>query len=190
MSKPLALITGAPGWLGTRLTRVLAEGLEDVDRFREGEPERLIRCLVLPGQETAGLKAIKGRVEIVTGDLTQPESYSEFLRDAQGATLFHCAGVIHPERGVKQLYAVNVQGTRSLIQAAVNSGIKRFIHVSSNSPIGCNPKNDHLFDESSPYNPYMNYGKSKKKAEDIVNEEKYIISFSISISIYVIFCQC
>ena len=27
-----------------------------------------------------------------------------------------------------------------------------------------------MFDESSPYNPYMNYGKSKKRGEDIVNE--------------------
>lgn len=171
MNKPIALITGAPGWLGTRLTRVLAEGLQDVDEFRDGDPERLIRCLVLPGQSTTGLKAIKGRIEIITGDLTHPESYNAFFRDAQGATLFHCAGVIHPERGVKQFYAVNVQGTRNLLQAAVQNGVGRFIHVSSNSPIGCNPSNDHVFDESSAYNPYMNYGKSKKMAENIVNEE-------------------
>jgi nucleoside-diphosphate-sugar epimerase len=171
MSKPIALITGTPGWLGTRLTRVLAEGLEDVEQFREGDSDRTIRCLVLPGQETSALKKIKGKIELVTGDLTRPESYNKFLQDAEGATLFHCAGVIHPERGVKQFYAVNVQGTDSLLQAAVQNNIKKFIHVSSNSPIGCNPTNDQLFDESSPYNPYMNYGKSKKMAEDIVNEE-------------------
>ena len=54
--------------------------------------------------------------------------------------------------------------------AAVANGVRRLIHVSSNSPIGCNPSRDHVFDESSPYNPYMNYGKSKKRGEDIVNE--------------------
>ncbi|MBZ0186871.1 MAG: NAD(P)-dependent oxidoreductase, partial [Candidatus Obscuribacterales bacterium] len=48
-------------------------------------------------------------------------------------------------------------------------GVRRFIHVSSNSPIGTNPTRDKLFDENSPYNPYMNYGKSKKEAEDLVN---------------------
>ena len=52
MNKPIALVTGAPGWVGTRLTRVIAEGLHDADRFNEGAPDRLIRCLVLPNQDT------------------------------------------------------------------------------------------------------------------------------------------
>jgi nucleoside-diphosphate-sugar epimerase len=37
--------------------------------------------------------------------------------------------------------------------------------VSSNSPCGCNPHPDHLFDELSPYHPYMNYGRSKMAME-------------------------
>jgi len=170
MNKPMALITGVPGWLGTRLTRVLAEGLEDVEMFREGNPDRLIRCLVLPDQDTTPIISIKGRVELIKGDLTKPESLSGFFKDAEGATLFHCAGVIHPDKGVRQFYDVNVEGTRTLIESAQNCGVKRLIHVSSNSPIGCNPSRSHLFNESSPCSPYMNYGKSKKLGEDLVNE--------------------
>ena len=170
MTKPAALITGAPGWLGTRLTRVLAQGLPDVDMFKNGNPDRVIRCLVLPGQDLAALKSLKGRIELITGDVTRPESLAPFFKGAGDATIFHSAGVIHPERGVKQFYKVNVQGTRNLLDAAVLNGVRRFIHVSSNSPLGCNPAPDHLFDESSPYNPYMNYGKSKKLGEDAVSE--------------------
>ena len=48
MNEPVALITGAPGWLGTRLARTLAEGLPDVSMFKDGSPDRTIRCLVLP----------------------------------------------------------------------------------------------------------------------------------------------
>ena len=42
--------------------------------------------------------------------------------------------------------------------------------VLSNSPCGCNPDDEHLFDENSPYNPYMNYGKSKMEMEQLANE--------------------
>jgi len=76
--------------------------------------------------------------------------------------------MIHPRR-VKEFYEVNVDGTRSLLEAAIRAGAKRFIHVSSNSPLGCNPHREHRFDEESPYHPYMHYGRSKKQAEDLVN---------------------
>ena len=170
MREPVALITGAPGWLGTRLARTLAEGLPDLSMFKDGNPDRTIRCLVLPHQDLASLQSIKGHLELITGDLTQPESLKAFFKGAEGATLFHSAGIVHPDRGVKQFYDVNVQGIRNLINAAAAHGVRRLVHVSSNSPIGCNPSRDHVFDESSPYNPYMNYGKSKKCGEDIVNE--------------------
>ena len=170
MNEPVALITGAPGWLGTRLARTLAEGLPDVSMFKDGNPDRAIRCLVLPNQDLTPLHSIKGHIELITGDLTQPESLKTFFKGAEGATLFHSAGIVHPNNGVKQFYDVNVQGTQNLIDAAAAHGVRRLIHVSSNSPIGCNPSRDHVFDESSPYNPYMNYGKSKKRGEDIVNE--------------------
>jgi len=169
MSTALALVTGAPGWLGTRFARTLAEGLPDTGQFKNGSPERLIRCLVLPDQDTRALETIKGRIEIIRGDITRPETLQTFFQGAAGATLFHCAGIVHPDKGIKQFYNVNADGTRNLVEAAVSQGVRRMIHVSSNSPIGCNPSQDHAFDESSPYNPYMNYGKSKKQGEAIVN---------------------
>jgi nucleoside-diphosphate-sugar epimerase len=93
-----------------------------------------------------------------------------FCQDANGATLFHCAGVIHPTRGVKEFFEVNVEGTRNLLRAAANVGVRRAVVVSSNSPIGTNPRRDHLFTEDSPYNPYMGYGRAKMLMEEIVHE--------------------
>ena len=52
-----------------------------------------------------------------------------------------------------------------LLNAAITAGVKRAVVVSSNSPCGCNPHPDHLFDELSPYNPYLNYGRSKMQME-------------------------
>ncbi len=170
MSSATALITGAPGWLGTRLARVLAEKINVFGSMYYDFTDRKVRCLVLSGENSAALNTMPGNVEQVPGDLRDAESLVPFFEESEGATVFHCAGMIHPALRVKQFYDVNVQGTRNIIVAAQKSGIKRFVHVSSNSPLGCNPSRDHLFDESSPYNPYMNYGKTKKSAEDIVNE--------------------
>lgn len=164
----LALVTGAPGWLGTRLVQVLVDGLPESPHVAH-DPQRRVRCLVLPSADTKALPS-GPRVETATGDVSQAESLAALFDGAKGATVFHSAGVIHPSKGVKELYRVNVEGTRNMLAAARAAGVRRFIHVSSNSPIGCNPSPDHVFDESSPYNPYMHYGRSKKIAEDLVNE--------------------
>ncbi len=155
----LVLVTGAPGWLGTRLVEVLRHGLPDLP-----VPERTVRCLVHDGAApTSG-------VEVVAGDLLDPTSLERFFAGAAGATLFHAAGVIHPSGGTRQLFQVNVEGTRNLVAAAKRAGIARMVHVSSNSPLGVNPRPDHVFDEAAPYHPYLAYGRSKMLAEQIVDE--------------------
>ena len=83
--------------------------------------------------------------------------------------LFHSAGIIHPQR-VNEFYRVNVEGTQNLLAAAARAGVRRAVIVSSNSPCGVNPTRDHRFDESSPFHPYMNYGRSKMLMELAVRE--------------------
>jgi len=163
----LALVTGAPGWLGTRLVEVLLRGLPDVPSLAMPGSRR-VRCLALRGSDVTGLARLGDRVEIVDGDLSDPASVAAFTAGSKGATLFHSAGIIHPTRGIKQLYEVNVEGTRRLVEAARAAGVRRMVHVSSNSPVGTNPRPDHVFDEESPYAPYMGYGRSKMLGEQIV----------------------
>jgi nucleoside-diphosphate-sugar epimerase len=146
MSLGLCLVTGAPGWLGTRLAASLARGLEDAS--------------------VADARA----QQLCTGDLVQLDSLAPFLAGARDATVIHAAGVIHPTRGVREFFAVNVEGTRHLLDASRRAGIRRFVHVSSNSPFGFNPDADHAFDESSDYHPYQGYGRSKHEAELLVKE--------------------
>lgn len=167
---PLTLVTGVPGWLGTRLVRVLVTGLPEVPSLWENHPSRQIRCLVLPGSDISEIRAISERIEIFEGDLRNFEAMKSFCQGAEGAILFHCAGVIHPVRRVREFFEVNVDGTRNLLRAAAEAGIRRAVVVSSNSPIGTNPHRNHFFTESSPYNPYMGYGRSKMLMEEVVRE--------------------
>ena len=117
---------------------------------------RLVESLrgAYPGAEVRGM----------TGDLRNPADCERFVAGAKNAVLFHTAGVIHPRR-VREFYEVNVQGTQNLLDAARHAGVRRIVAVSSNSPFGVNPTRDHRFDESSPYNPYMNDGRSKMQME-------------------------
>lgn len=171
MEPALTLVTGAPGWLGTRLLRALVEGLPDLPAdLAERRPGKRVRCLVQPGLDTANLERINSEVSLVVGDLTDPASARKLCEGADGATLFHSAGVIHPARGVGELFRVNHLGTRNLLEAAEAAGVRRAVCVSSNSPIGCSRDPERLFDESTPYDPYMGYGRSKKLMEDTVAE--------------------
>lgn len=169
MTLPLAIVTGAPGWLGTALVRSLVQGLPEVPTLA-APSERIVRCLVLRGADSSELAAISPKVEIVEGDLTEPASLEPLFTGAAAATVFHSAAVIHPTEGVGQFTRVNVDGTRHVLDAATRAGVRRLVHVSSNSPIGTNPAPDHVFDESAPYHPYMGYGRSKKLAEEMVRE--------------------
>src|SRR6185295_7362408 len=92
-----------------------------------------------------------------------------FCAGAKGGILFHTAGIIHPRR-VAEFSAINLRGTTNLVDAAAKSGLRRAVVVPSNSPCGCNPHPDHLFDELSPYHPYMNYGRSKMEMELAVKQ--------------------
>jgi len=168
-SLSLVLVTGSTGWLGKRLVRLLAG--RDLDHPALGglPPNFRIRCLVLPGEDAAGLRAMGSNIDTMEGDLRNPPDCRRFLEDAGGALLFHTAGVIHPRR-VRDFYRVNVDGVCNLLGAAATAKVRRLVAVSSNSPLGCNPYPDRLFDETSPYHPYRNYGHSKMIMEQVVRK--------------------
>lgn len=158
------IVTGALGWLGRRLVETLVHGLADHDALRTPRRDLRVRALTLPGQDPAALRKISDRIEIVEGDVRVAADCARLCAGMASATLFHTAGIIHPQR-VAEFYAINVQGTENLLDAAVRAGVRRAVVVSSNSPCGNNPHPDHLFDEHSPYRPYMHYGRSKMKME-------------------------
>jgi nucleoside-diphosphate-sugar epimerase len=126
-----------------------------------------VRCLAHRPQNFPALASLSPRIEMVKGDLSDPASLAEFMKNAGGAVLFHCAGLIHPRR-VSELYRVNAAGTENLMAAAARAGVKRVVYLSSSAVCGFNRDAAAPFDESSPCRPFMNYGRSKQMAEEIV----------------------
>jgi nucleoside-diphosphate-sugar epimerase len=155
---PTAVVTGAAGWLGQNLVRTLAE-----------HPGRQrIRCLVRTPEDVALLEVVSPRIEAMAGDVRDPAVIDALFEGVGPASVFHAAAVIHPARFVRELFDVNVGGTQLVLDRARRVGAARFVHVSSNSPFGANASAHDMFDEDSPYAPYMSYGRSKLEAEQLV----------------------
>lgn len=155
MSKGKVLVTGVPGWLGTRFVEILAKENRD------------IRCLVIKGSDTTHLKKLGA--DIVEGDITRPETLQSVAEGVE--TVFHIAGIIHPKLfGTGDFFRINTHGTKNMLHAAIKANVKRFVYVSSNSPAGVNYNRNVLMNEFMPPKPYMKYGKSKLLAEKAVNE--------------------
>lgn len=158
------VLTGATGWLGTAVVHGLAR--PDGAWFRNGP----LRALVRDRAEAARLRAVADRVEPVVGDLTDARTLAALFDGLDGAVdVLHTAGVIHPAR-VADFETVNAGGTRAMLAAAVAAGVRRFVHVSSNSPFGTNAHPGDRFRRDEPYHPYYGYGRSKMHAELAVLE--------------------
>jgi nucleoside-diphosphate-sugar epimerase len=111
-----------------------------------------------------------GEVEVVIGDVGKPDTSARLLHDVgSDVDLIHCAGIIHPAV-TRQFFEINANGTRYVAEAALDTGVRRMVHVSSNSPFGTNPRSNDTFRASEPYNPYYGYGRSKMQGEVAVFE--------------------
>jgi nucleoside-diphosphate-sugar epimerase len=150
-----ALVTGAPGWLGTELVR------------RLDERDESIRCLTLPGIDTSELDEFD--VSAVDGDVRYPESLRPAF-DGNVDVVFHCAGIIHPPTltGANMFFEVNADGTRNMLAEAARNDVDHFVYVSSNAAQGFNDDRDEWMTEDMPCEPESNYGRSKYQAEQYV----------------------
>lgn len=158
----LTVVTGAGGWLGQTLVHRLASPSTGAGRA--------VRALVQRDDAVAAeLRTLPG-VEVVAGDITEPADVDRLLAGGANSTdVIHTAGVIHPKR-VAQFFEINTEGTRNVLRSAARIGIRRVVHVSSNSPFGTNPHRYDRFRADEPYDPYLGYGRSKMMAELAVHE--------------------
>ena len=165
LDTPCVAVTGASGWLGSRVIEALM-GRSD-DPAAPGARVTRVRAVVFPGEDTNRLR--DAGVELVEGDLRDRSSLDRLMQGCEGGVVLSLAGIIHPPLFTTLFDEVNHKGALNMLDAAKAAGVQRVVFMSSNSPIGTNPHPGHLFDEDSPYNPYMGYGRSKMRMEQALN---------------------
>jgi dihydroflavonol-4-reductase len=153
----LDLVTGATGLVGNNLVRqLIANG-------------RTVRALVRPTANTQSLAGLP--IELISGDVTDLPSLQ---RACQGVeNVYHCAALVSIwERMADQMWAINVGGTKNVLQAAQESAVHRLIHCSSVDALGL-PEGDQPATEETPWNwdrlgLANGYARSKYEAQKLV----------------------
>ena len=147
-------ITGATGFIGASIVReLLAEGRE-------------VRALVRPGSDTANLQGLD--VELWRGDLQDHASLVQGLRGCD--VLYHAAADYRLwTRDPAEMYRINVDGTRSILEAALSNNLSRVVYTSSVGTLG-NPGDGRPGSEDTPVtmdDMVGHYKKSKFMAERV-----------------------
>ncbi len=150
-----ALVTGSSGFIGSRLCRrLIAEGWEVRAFHRASSTLKMLEDLP---------------VEHAIGDLTQPATIEEAMQGID--TAFHAAAMLSGSHKPGSMYTVTVEGTRAVMQAALEAGVKRLVHISSAAALGVpdeGPGVVSLMNENHAWNyrpDYYPYAYSKYLAE-------------------------
>jgi len=150
----LAFVTGATGFVGSHVARVLAEQGAD------------LRLLVRSSSDVRNIEGLKA--DRVTGDLRDAASIERAMSGCD--VVFHVAADYRlwvPDSA--QMYQSNVEGTRAILDAAHKNGVRKVVYTSSVATMGFTP-DGRSADESSPVSVHKmigHYKRSKYMAEEV-----------------------
>jgi len=151
------LVTGATGFIGSRLVRKLVSGDNEV------------YALVRKSSSLVSFSGILDRVRLVEGDVTDPDSLKKAFEGMD--RIYHSAGYTYMGGDSSRdatLNAINVQGSRNVFDAALEAGVERVVHVSSITAVGFSSNRKPL-NESFTWNfdqIQLKYAETKHLAEE------------------------
>lgn len=152
------LVTGATGLLGSHIVeKLVARGAT-------------VRALVRKGSDTSFLDSLG--VQKAYGDVTDAQSIRSA---AQGVdTIYHAAAQVGDWGKWERFQAVTIEGTRNVLNAGRDAGIRRLLHISSISTYGHPDGEGLVLDETAPLGVDLHrwsyYSRAKVDAEKLVWE--------------------
>lgn len=151
----MVFVTGGTGLVGSYLLKALLEKNVPVRALLR----RPYKGFILTSGDLE-------RIEWVEGDLLDPEVLEQAMQGVD--QVYHCAGLVSfNPRNTGLLYKVNVEGTAAVVNACLETGVRKLAYLSSVAALGRSP-GDGLTDESKDWDEETNksvYGKSKYWAE-------------------------
>lgn len=150
----MILITGGTGLVGSYLLKELVKLNKPVKALYRTAPS----VLLTPEENK--------KIEWIRGDILDTILLIDVMQDVQ--QVYHSAAVVSfsPSRR-SELFKINVEGTANVVNAALEAGVRKLVHVSSVAAMG-RIRNNQLINESMYWTPETsnsNYGRSKYLAE-------------------------
>lgn len=161
------LLTGATGFVGSHVARALVAAGHEV------------RALARPTASRTLLADVP-ELEWATGDVMDSPSLTPAMKDREAVV--HAAAVVGFGRGAAEKQrAINVEGTRRMLEAARAAGVQRFVHTSSVSAVGRTPPGT-VSDETARYDwpPGMAYNETKRDSERLVQKAEGLTTVCLS----------
>ena len=152
------LITGATGFIGSQLAQLATRSghqITAVSAVNNDVERGRLRDL-----HDAGIKVLAASFE-------EHEKLASAVR-GQDAVIHLAAAQHEADKPESYFREVNVEGTRAMLELAVNSGVGRFVHGSTIGVYG--EATDTTLTESSPIAPTNMYGRTKAQAETVAKE--------------------
>jgi dihydroflavonol-4-reductase len=144
----LVFVTGGTGFFGSSLVPALTKA-----GYR-------VRALVRPGSQPDWLP--NEQIEIVSGDLTKPESFHSSLAGCR--YLIHAGAYFRFWGKDADFTRINFEGTQNVVRAARAAGIARIVYISTIAVVG-KPQPGALIDEDIECRPQTGYQRSKCRTE-------------------------
>lgn len=165
------LVTGAGGFIGSHLAERLV---------REGATVRaFIHYNALGSTGWLDRSELRGDMEIMAGDITDPESVRGAVKGSE--TVFHLAALIaipYSYRAPNSYVRTNIEGTVHVLQAARDAGTQRVIHTSTSEVYGT--ARQVPISESHPLQGQSPYSASKIGADKLA--EAFHLSFGLPVT--------
>lgn len=171
------LVTGGAGFIGSNF----------IHYWLEKHPEDQIvnlDALTYAGN-LESLKDIEGNPNytFIHGDITNPADVEKAMAGID--IVVHFAAESHVDRSIKDaspFIKTNVDGTGVLLKVALDHGVKRFHHISTDEVFGSLGPNDPLFNEETPYRPRSPYSASKAGSDHLVRAFYHTYDLPITIT--------
>jgi UDP-glucose 4-epimerase len=144
------LITGGSGYIGSRLTELLA-GRE--------ETEGIVNVDVRPPETK------QPKTTFVSGDVRDAGAIQSLLEREQVDCLIHLAFILDPIRDEARMYDVDVNGTVAVLKAASQAGTQQVLVTSSATAYGAFPDNPEPIAEDLPVRGQPDFAYARDKAD-------------------------